>query len=420
MNLKPFCSLYSLCSWSSRHGLLLFSPPNVEPKLTICPHLHGVQLCPIYLQTFRLVGHLLLFWSSWFLLVAPEMSNDLYKHHATDPIKETTNTKIGEIKIVFFLATHLFGKNAVEAFNACFSWHLLPLHPSFILHPFTPFLVYAFRNGSRWSQAVEDDAWSTQVPWWCPSPASLDVSEPGDVPSMTLGFSGSERKSAVAIWCNVHPARAATWHIWHVSFPTLAFSLSSPMGLCRDVVQMIPAAIGWTTPRAAGNSSPNPTSQPTSLHQSIATILKSWNHEFHVKPCRHVGDVTLRLCSNNQGDVYHSSCSRVFHLSLKLQGVHLGISAPGILASASPSSSAMYFNSSGLKGTSICEKSLGHTGPVDGPLLSILQVTLGNTTIQDEVSLSVSSTMTQEMYAFENFYRNHKQSNNSLMFIKCE
>lgn len=39
------------------------------------------------------------------------------------------------------------------------------------------------------------------------------------------------------------------------------------------------------------------------------------------------------------------------------------ISAPGILASASPSSSAMYFNSSGLKGTSICEKSLGHTGP---------------------------------------------------------
>ena len=165
MNLKPFCSLYSLCSWSTRPGLVLSSPPNVEPKLTICPHLHGVQLCPTYLQTVRPFGHLLLFWSPWWLVVAPEMSNDLYKHHATDPRKETTNTKIGEIKIVvFFRATHLFGKNPVEAFNASSSWHLLPLHPSFILHPFTPFLVSAFRNGSRWSQAVEDDAWSTHVP----------------------------------------------------------------------------------------------------------------------------------------------------------------------------------------------------------------------------------------------------------------
>ncbi len=33
------------------------------------------------------------------------------------------------------------------------------------------------------------------------------------MPSMTLGFSGSERKSAVAIWCRVHPAPAATWHV---------------------------------------------------------------------------------------------------------------------------------------------------------------------------------------------------------------
>jgi len=29
------------------------------------------------------------------------MSNDLYKHHATDPGKEMTNTKIREIKMIF-------------------------------------------------------------------------------------------------------------------------------------------------------------------------------------------------------------------------------------------------------------------------------------------------------------------------------
>lgn len=314
MNLKRFCSLYSLCSWSSRPGLVLFSPPNVEPKLTICPHLHGVQLCPTYLQTVRPFGHLLLFWSPSWLVVAPEMSNDLYKHHATDPGKEMTNTKIREIKIIFSGNPSVWEKPSWSWIRIFLMTSPSPSshhHPSFIhVHP-TPFLV-AFRNGSRWSQAVEDDAWSVQVPHGAtiahhiPSPAS-----PLNVPSMTLGFSGSERKSAVAIWCNVHPARAATWHVWHVSFPTLAFSLSSPMGLCRDVVQMIPAAIGWTTPRAAGNSSPNPTSQPTSLHRSIATMMKSWNHEFHVKPCIHDGDVRLRLRSKNQGDVYHSSCSRV-------------------------------------------------------------------------------------------------------------
>lgn len=176
-------------------------------------------------------------WPSW-LVVAPEMSNDLYKHYATDPRKETTNTKIREIKMIFFQATHLFGKKTSWSLNPTpsFSWHLLPLHPTIIPNPFPHFLspfemaCAEARQLRMMPGALRCHKVATIV-HRIPSPAS-----PLDVPSMTLGFSGSERKSAVAIWCNVHPARAATWHVWHVLFPTLAFSLSSPMGVCVEML----------------------------------------------------------------------------------------------------------------------------------------------------------------------------------------